>query len=76
MTTSYSNTAGNLDKKIILSFPYDPERPDTNGEMLVTSPGSSMVASSAAVLEAYSTSARPSHWQDTISDTIRATTLG
>jgi hypothetical protein len=35
-----------------------------------------MISSSAAVLESYSTSASPSHWQDTISDTIRATTLG
>ena len=77
MTTTYSNTAGNLDKKIILSFPYDPERPDANNEMLVTSPGKSMMPSGdAESLFVYSERANPSHWQDTISNTIRATTLG
>ena len=55
MTTAYSNTAGNLDKKIILSFPYDPERPDANEQLLVTSPGKSMLPSGdAESLFAYS----------------------
>ena len=76
MTTSYSNTAGNLDKKIILSFPFDPERPDTNDEMLVTSPGKKMTWNDVEAYLSFSETAKPSHWQDTISNTIRATTLG
>jgi hypothetical protein len=77
MTTSYSNTTGNLDKKIILSFPYDPERPDTNDEILVESPGKSMLPlGDAEALGIYSEVAKPNHWQDTISDTIRETSLG
>jgi len=73
--TTYSNTAGNLNKKIILSFPYDPERPDTQSALLVDSPAKNMGA-----LEyddsSYSETSNPAHWQDTIHDDIRATTLG
>ena len=73
--TTYSNTAGNLNKKIILSFPYDPERPDTQSALLVDSPTKNMGA-----LEyddsSYSETSNPAHWQDTIHDDIRATTLG
>jgi len=76
MTTAYSNTAGNLDKKIILSFPYDPERPDTQDSMLVDAPKKSMAWSSEEIYVSSSSTSNPSHYQDTISDTIRATTLG
>jgi hypothetical protein len=70
---TYSNTAGNLDKKIILSFPYDPERPDANEQILVKVPGKRMLWDNNDI---YSETAMPSHWQDTISDTIRSTSLG
>jgi hypothetical protein len=73
--TTYSNTAGNLNKKIILSFPYDPERPDTQDELAVDSPAKNMGALSYND-SSYSETANPAHWQDTIHDDIRATTLG
>ena len=76
MTTSYSNTAGNLDKKIILSFPYDPERPDTQAALLVTAPKKRMGGSEDLLYLTSSETSKPAHWQDTVSDTIRATTLG
>ena len=74
MTTTYSNTAGNLDKKIILSFPYDPERPDTQERLLVKAPEKDMTAGASGT--GHSQISSPVHWQDTINDTIRATTLG
>ena len=78
--TTYSNPAGNLDKKIVLSFPYDPERPDTYEQLLVESPKANweIVTENYAEedLTIYSVSARADHWQDTIHDTIRATSLG
>jgi hypothetical protein len=76
--TTYSNTAGNLDKKIILSFPYDPERPDTNGQLLVDTPGAKLDWGTFVIGEytTHSETARAGHWQDTISDTIRATSYG
>ena len=76
MTTAYSNTAGNLDKKIILSFPYDPERPDTNDQILVETPRRRMTSADDSPWFVYSERADPDHWQDTIHDTIRATSLG
>ena len=76
MTTSYSNTAGNLDKKIILSFPYDPERPDTNEQFLVKAPGEAMFYNADLGQVAFSLSARPSHYEDTISDIVRQKKMG
>ena len=74
--TTYSNTAGNLDKKIILSFPYDPERPDTNSQLLVDAPGKNMSSFDDGDFASFSETVRAGHWQDTISDTIRATSYG
>lgn len=76
MTTAYSNTAGNLDKKIIISFPYDPERPDANSQILVDAPGMNVTEVAEYQSGQSSESANPAHWQDTVSNTIRATTLG
>ena len=76
MTTSYSNPAGNLDKKILLTFPYDPERPDTNEQFLVNAPGESWYWNSSVEYQSFSLSARPNHFQDTISDIVRQTKRG
>jgi len=70
--TQYDNTSGNLNRKILLSGVYDPDRPDADYKFLETAPIGIFTAYSPATVpvttEAYPGYGTPQHWQDTISD--------
>jgi len=67
------NTAGNLSQKIILSFPYDPRRPDKNQTVLENPP----TGKTDYTGDFWSTAwgALPEHYQDTVSTYIMEKTV-
>jgi hypothetical protein len=70
------NTSGNLDRKVILTFPFDPWIATANSDVLVDPPTEKFVGKASrgsygpSSLDAYSFTARPQHWQDTVSNHI------
>ena len=66
------NTSGNLDRKIILTFPFDPWIPTANSDVLEDPPQHRFSATNygGASLNGYTKRATPQHWQDTVSDYI------
>ena len=73
------NTAGNLDKKIILTFPFDPWVPKANQYVLEDPPTEigmfSRINYGPASLDVYSHMAKPQQWQDTVNDHVMAKTV-
>ena len=75
------NTAGNLDRKIILTFPFDPWIPAANKDVLEDPPTNEgmfgITNYGPASLAVYNSKAKPQLWQDTVNDYIMAkTTVG
>jgi len=70
--TQYDNTSGNLNRKILLSGVYDPDRPDTDHRFLEKAPtgifSTYNVATAPVSTEFFTEYGSPKHWQDTISD--------
>ena len=70
------NTSGNLNRKIILTFPFDPWIPTANSTVLEDPPTNSWVETDNRgsygpdSLDAYTYMARPGHWQDKVSNHI------
>ena len=73
------NTAGNLDRKVILTFPFDPWIPGANKYVLEDPPTEigmfSRTNYGPASLDVYSHVAKPQLWQDTVNDHIMAKTV-
>jgi len=78
--TQYDNTSGNLNRKILLSGVYDPNRPDADHAFLEASPRSDWHPSGTREPPVYGhlvpLFGGPRHWQDTISDYIMARNRG
>ena len=68
------NTAGNLDRKIILTFPFDPWIPAANKEVL-EDPPTNLAMFTVTNATPYNSIAKPQLWQDTVSDYIMAKTI-
>jgi len=71
------NTSGNLDRKVILTFPFDPWIPTANKVVLEDPPTEKWYGRDQRPdhvgpdsLDAYSFSNRPHHWQDSVSSYI------
>ena len=73
--TLYDNTSGNINRKVLLSGVWDPERPSLKDPFLVNSPKGYMGSSNITVAGAGS-QAQPQHWQDTISDFVMTKNMG
>jgi len=71
------NTAGNLDRKIILTFPFDPWLPAANKTVLEDPPVDRISTTNygPSSLDAYTGKATPQHWQDTVNEYIMAKTV-
>lgn len=78
--TQYDNTSGNLNRKILLSGVYDPDRPDTDKYFLERVPGDDFIpynTSTAPVSsDFFPMYGSPKHWQDTINDYTMQRNLG
>jgi len=78
--TQYDNTSGNLNRKILLSGVYDPDRPDTDHKFLEKAPTGifNTYSSTTAPVssELYSQYGSAKHWQDTISDYTMQKNMG
>jgi len=68
------NTSGNLDRKIILTFPFDPWIPGANKTVLEDPPTNQMspINYGPSSLGVYLEMATPQHWQDTVNEYIMA----
>ena len=66
------NTSGNLDRKIILTFPFDPWIPAANKTVLEAPPENKTSGTNygPASLDVYNRMATPQHWQDTVNEYI------
>ena len=66
------NTSGNLDRKIVLTFPFDPWIPTANKLVLEDPPAEQTTTTNyfGDNLRAYTKRATPQHWQDTVSEHI------
>ena len=74
--TQYDNVSGNLNRKILLSGVYDPDRPDTAHRFLEAAPRGIYTSDAPVVGETFSLYGAPRHWQDTISDYTMAKNKG
>ena len=68
------NTSGNLDRKIILTFPFDPWIPGANKTVLEDPPTNQMspINYGPSSLGVYLDMATPQHWKDTVNEYIMA----
>jgi hypothetical protein len=63
------NTSGNLDRKVILTFPFDPWIPIANENVLLPPPGDNLTSVNygpASLEGTYPYTNTPDHWQDTV----------